>query len=385
MKIFNTLFFSVYLLTMPLLASENSLTLFVYPPQKELNWNSPKTVLNDFLGITVLKSLFPGQTIEASNPDGETSEINQYYKSTMGHTIAHVSCTDSNGEKYDTWSSFSGQDFAEVDKKNIFVDKIGLGVLFYDYFDGHIIQGEENIKRLVYYRAAKRDGEKTRPRYLQVPVDAAKCDALKDFVTFFEGFKHKKEISVEELMALPDESKLYFTTNIDPYESYLARKVDPKARVGGGCAPYGVALLKVIGKYDYYFDYIWKLNIVVSENKLGKTNPVNILNVILGSLGNHWADKGYPTRTMSQYDPDLMWKFIGDVIKCQENNAKNCSIPVTPWFAKNSGRAEKGETIKLSDTRKIVWTETDEETNQDVEKEVLKTRTQEIEGIILHK
>lgn len=375
----------VIFVSLPLLANENTLTLFAYPTQRKIDWSTPKNAIKDFLGIAVRKLIFPGAKIEAINPDGESSEIDEYYKSTMGHTVTHVKCTTSSGEKFDEWTSFSGQDFIEVDNKNIFKEKMGLGILFYDYADGHIIRGEENIKRLIYFRAKNRAEEKVKPRYLQIPIDHSQCDKLKEFINFFTSFNYDKDITLEQLLSRPEDQTLFFTTNLDPYESFLDRKNDPKAKVGGGCAPYAVALMKVVNEYDNYFDSIWKLNLTISENKFGnkKNNPIAFVDLIFGKMGERWADPGYPTKKMSQYDPTRIWEFIGDVLKCEKNYFINCSPSIAPWIDKNFERIEKGEAIIFSDTQKIQDTRVNYEGEYE-DREILKTQEQTATGIILH-
>lgn len=362
-----------------LMASEDTLTVFAYPPSKPLDWTTPKTALRSFIKITIQQKLFRGEKIESLDETNQSSTINEFYRSTMGHTITHVKCTTSQGEKYDTWTSFSGQDYLEVDNRLLFEDKVGLGALFYDYFDGHIINGEENIKRLVYYRGGGS------PRYLQVPVDANNCDQLKEMVEFYKGFQHKKFMPLRELEALPDEQKLYFTTNLDPYESYMARKSDPKAKVGGGCAPYGIALLKVINKYDRDLDSLLKLKLEISENQFGdkQRNPIHLKELLFGEKGSHWKFPGFSTRKMNQYDPSLIWAFIGGIQKCIETQGNECEGKYAQWYASNASRLESGQKISLENTLKVKIQEQNVYGEYEY-KDVLKTRKVDLEGIILN-
>ena len=364
-------------------AVDNALTLFAYPPKKELNWKSPKSAIMSFMEIDIVKVLFPGEKIKVTDTNGEEGSINENYRSTMGHTITHVSCMQSNQQEFDAWTSFSGEDFSAVDKRNIFTDKLGLGILFYDYQDGHIIDGQENIKRLIYYKANKRNGTKTKPRYLKILIDQEQCDQVAHLVNFFRSFKHPKDMTLEELEALPSEKKLYFTTNIDPYDSYQKRLQDPNTMVGGGCAPYGIAMLKTIGEFDSYFDSIFKLNLDIGISQIGEKNknPISIFSILFGKKGTYWALPNEPIRTMSQYDPNLIWKFMGNLYSCLNGSDDSCKLVDSDWKRKNSYRLQAGEDITFSDT--ILVKERDMNSDRGENILVPKTTTVNINGVIL--
>jgi hypothetical protein len=246
------------------------------------------------------------------------------YYSTMGHAIAHISCELPDGGVYDKWASFSGQNFQKVNADMTFKEKLGLGQLFSEYIDGHIISGEENQRRLANYKNAK--GAK--PKYLLFPIDSAACVRLKDMVTFFEHFNFPPSFTLEDLNKRGDKENLFFTVAIDPYDSYVARQNDPEAKVGGGCTSFGAALIKMAGKDDPAFAQLWQRRVDVSERliggtidpRTGKTRKVDILSLItpdpiIGHLGNHWVYEGYPNRTVTMYDPQKVWDFADSACK----------------------------------------------------------------------
>jgi len=129
-----------------------TLTIYAYPPRRILDWSTPKTALADFATIAIGQAVNMNPRIDFISDFGEAGSIPRSYRSTMGHTIAHASCSLPDGTPYDAWTSFSGQDFPEVDRDLLLKDKAGLGMLFQDYIDGHIISGVENKMRLVYYK-----------------------------------------------------------------------------------------------------------------------------------------------------------------------------------------------------------------------------------------
>jgi hypothetical protein len=344
--------------------SSNTLTIYAYPPRHAINWKSPSKALFSFLGIELGKKLRPGKEIESINSYGESSVISSQYRSTMGHTIAQVECTTTSGERYTKWSSFSGQDFTAIDKVNLLDEKLGLGILFYDYIDGHIISGEENINRLIYYKGERKEGARVKPRYMKFDISPESCDELKSMTSFYETFHYPKGSTYEELLARDPSKVLYFTTNLDPYESFQERLSNVDAKVGGGCAPYAVGLLKAANLFDSSLDSVFKLELDVSEKLMGsKENPVTVLSLLLGKKGAHWTYDGYKNRHMSQYDPQKIWSFIGDVQECIKN--RPCELDHNKWYEDNKASLSRGAKVTL--------------TNQVQEKSV------ELEGIVLKK
>ncbi len=336
-------------------AAGGTLTIYAYPPRKILDWSTPKEVLADFAGIAAGQGLASGPKIDFVSDFGEAGSIPRTYKSTMGHTIAHVQCALPDGTPYESWSSFSGQDFMEVDKELILTRKIGLGALYQDYIDGHIISGVENKMRLIYYKG--RHGNA--PRYWQQSIDGQSCGRVRDMVEFFKSFHFPKNSTLQDLAARPAERTLYFTSNLDPYVTYMARKLDRTAKVGGGCAPYGLGLLKAAWKYDYTLDSVFTLRLAVSERLIGgipdesgRIREVTI-DELTGSLGESWTYPGYRNREFKNYDPYRIWTFIGGVNACLTGDAGNCSPEASSWLSTRSGRVAAGPAQTMSDTRMV--------------------------------
>jgi hypothetical protein len=330
-----------------------TVTIYAYPPRRIIDWSSPKAALAGFSLTSFGQALNSGEQVDFISDFGEQGSIPRTYKSTMGHTIAHVSCVLPDGAPYDSWTSFSGQDFHAVDKELMLDKQAGLGMLYEDYIDGHIISGNENRMRLIYYTG--KSG--VSPRYLSQKIDPQACAAVRDMAEFFKEFHFPKGMTYEELKDRPEEKILYFTTNMDPYATYMRRRLTGRGKVGGGCAPYGVSLLKAAGKYDTALDPLFTLKLSVSERLIGNIPDVKggirrvSLSELTGSLGASWRHAGYREREFRNYDPYLIWKFIGEARSCLTGGA--CSGPAADWAARNSRRLSMGETQVLSDTRTV--------------------------------
>ncbi|MGE0631919.1 MAG: hypothetical protein AB7O96_05900 [Pseudobdellovibrionaceae bacterium] len=343
----------------PLNGIKNSLIVYVYPPRQKLNWSSPKSILFSFAKMAIAREILMNSDVKFKSDEGEDGSISSDYLSTMGHTLNHIQCTLPNGERFDRWTSFSGQNFSEVDKRLMLTEKRGMGSLFYNFNDGHIISGAENYERIVYYKGRSfRDADGSygtvRPRYIQYEVDAKRCLEMKKMVGFFESFRFNSKTTLVELEAKEranPENVLYFTNQIDPYDSYKNRMKTGRGIVGGGCAPYAVALVKAAGHFSGDFENYWILPIQVSERLIGGYDPVrnenrqvSVKEIALGKLGDNWTYPGYNNRPFNQYDPQKIWDFTGQVLFCLTDGKRGCSQSVDAWLSTRDLPYEIGET-----------------------------------------
>ena len=357
-----------------------TLTIYSYPPRNILDWSAPKEAMADFARTTMGQYLH-SDTVNFVSDFGEAGSAPQSYRSPMGHTLAHIQCALPDGAMYDSWTSFSGQDLSGVDKDNLINKKLGLGVLFYDYIDGHIISGDENKLFLINY-----DGKNGNlPRYWQQNIDAKTCGSVRDMNEFFKSFHFQKGSTLEALQARPPGQVLYYSSNMDPYEGYLARRQGRETKIGGGCAPYGLGLLKAAGKYDYLLDDILTLRLDVSEKLIGgipdETGHIREVSLkdLLGDLGENWTYPGYKNRKFKNYDPYLIWQFIGGVNACLTGSAGNCPPEASAWLSARQGHVSAGPVQIMSNTIKVKSSTAASDTRTD--KKV--THTVSMQGIIV--
>ena len=310
----------------PALASAGgTLELYVYPASYHLDWSSPVSLLYDFLGIYAVKEMAEEDLVTAPDGLGHSVSINRNYYSAMGHTIGHISCTLSDGSSYEKWSSYWGQDDRKVDLE-LAMEGSGAGSLFYDFVDGYVRNGEINVAQLVYINHERTiDGVELNgsPRHIRVNITAEQCHDLKEMVTFLEGFRHPPGTTTDDILEMPEDEVLYFTTNLDVYDSYQNRMATGTGRIGGGCSNYVVAMFKMVGLYSEILDKRWTRRLSVSESLIGgsgecgeECDSVSSLAVGLGLYGNEWLYEGYPSRPLALHDPLLIWNFIGNAQAC---------------------------------------------------------------------
>ncbi|MBK8554756.1 MAG: hypothetical protein IPL65_02805 [Lewinellaceae bacterium] len=209
-----------------------------------------------------------------------------------------------------------------------------MGLLFHNYPGGYLIKGEENVKRLIYYTGFDRKEKAGRdlfPRYLQLEIGCRQCEDIKAIVDFYDQYHALDKEIGSAVNAADSVDRLYFTSNIDPYEAYTRKKQTGEGMVGGGCAPFGVALLKVSGLYDTRCETRWIRPITISQNLTGELGKVSPWSLILGRKGNQWVWNGFQNSSLRSYDPDLIWHYIGEVMGENADESTLGQNELGPW------------------------------------------------------
>ncbi|MCX5784145.1 MAG: hypothetical protein NTX59_00495 [Elusimicrobia bacterium] len=315
-------------------------TVYAYPPTFKQDWSSPRGMLGSMLSSDLKKQLYSTKTGFVSDFN-EEGTVDDNYKSAVGHVEAHVKCTLPEGGVYDVWTGMVGRKMMSADIDVLVNKKLGMGSMFHAFVDGYLANGEENIWRLVNYKSSGRDI----PRYWEQEIDSQACGKIKEMVGFYSGFHYKPGTTLAQLQALPPEKIFYFDTTKDPYNTYMARRANgDNTPVGGVCASYGMALLKMAGKYDYSIDDQFRSNIEVSErliggipDETGKIREVELSDLVFGSLGGSWTYPGYKNRLYNSYDPQHIWQFIGEVGDCAWGGPL-CTLAASEWYNKNKSR-----------------------------------------------
>jgi hypothetical protein len=292
-----------------------------------------------------------GKEISSMDNWGNESKIDENYRADIGHAITHVSCTLNNGELFERWSSISGEEYPEIDFDNIFKRKMGMGIFFHEYVDGHVISGEENRNLLIYYKGKAGKKIKAAPRYLQYEITPDQCESLVEMIKFYEVFHYNEDLELSELKSRDAKEVLLFSTKIDPYMAYKKRLISADEKVGGNCASYAFGLLKMANLYDEELNEQLKLKLNISEKLIGTSDkPVSLSSLLWGSTGRKWIHQGFTNRLLESFDPQKIWDFMGDLRDCtsQDKGQNDCKLKELNWFKKNAMHMEKGPTITLT-------------------------------------
>lgn len=297
--------------------SRDLLTIFVYPPTVTLDYGSPASLMWSMASNELVGLLSFRRRIRFHDERGRELSMKIPYRSIIGHTIACISCTLPDGSSFRHWASMSSYDYTGQALHMFLYEKRGLAMLFHDYPDGRILRGQENVLRLVNYRGGRfrhgpSKGKRKEPRYISFGLDREQCSTVRDFILFFENLQHSATSPEGVFDPSRPEDLLYFSSTIDPYESYQRRLATGKGKVGGGCAPFAVSLLKVAGHFHPDWDSLWARPFQVSESLIGGFEyKVSPFAVMFGRQGKRWVEKGHTVHRLNVYDPHLIWDFIG--------------------------------------------------------------------------
>lgn len=286
------------------------LTVFVAPSINYINWKSPKT-----LSRTFFKGL-KNRKLKAAKG---------FYATNLGHGAVYFNCTDSNGINHHQWTGMAGNEDLRLYKAPVFKDRDGVNVLFENFEDGYVQSTTQVIKAFASYygRKIKDDSgsvKKMDIRYLKYEINHQQCDEV---VKFYEAFREVSYVKPQRRKVrkqLRDDEKLFYGLTAKPYELYLKKTENPESKtpLGGGCTSFMAAFLKAAGLYQDLFDAHFIRTIPVSYQE-NKEEDVTLSQLIFTRKGNSWTSPGTPTKNLSFYDPELIWKFMDGLYTCQES------------------------------------------------------------------
>ncbi len=315
-------------------ASEpGTISLFVNPAQKFINFKSPRSMVASF-GGSYLKQ-FVGD------------KLLNMHKGGMGHAVARVNCTDTQGQPHSFFAGLSGQYSLEQDKIDLFEDRLGLGVLFREYADGYI-QASSYVRLLIGDHRGRliRDGKgvikRMTPKFMSFEVTPAQCERAVEYYELFKAKRFLEPPKREEYVTMGPDEPLYFSFNYDPYLVYQEikqRGLSPEqARMGGGCSSFAAGFLKAAGVFDPIFEKLWRVHLEVGESYIGGDETGREVSVGKVVMASKWAKKGDRTKRVSFYHPENIWAFFEGVEDCANGEVASrfCTPSVRQWVLKKS-------------------------------------------------
>lgn len=296
--------------------TEGFLALFVYPPSAPVDYSTPASALRSVLSIELDRLLFSHRKVSFTDDRGRSGNIRVPYTSTIGHTLACISCTLPDGTRYRQWASVSSLTYARTGIRLLFREQAGMRILFHDYPDGILISGAENWLRLIHYNGSrmpggwwKRQGEV--PRYMARPITRTACSQLKEMISFFAAMTENTFLHAGDGTPVHADDRFWFGSSADPWDGYKHRKKTGTGKVVAGCAPFGVALWKAAGGWDHRMDSLWTLRIQVGDHLIGGPGRrVSVPAILWGKGGQGWITGNEPAHTFASHDPALIWSSI---------------------------------------------------------------------------
>ncbi len=293
--------------------------LIVVPPYRPQNWSTPRKLLKSQIAnaITIApqKLFAPG-----------------WHKSSTGHGMIHFKCESSTGP-LEEWTGFSG-DGDGKGTRLVFKEKAGLGVLLYEFPDGHV-QSPDFVQN---YITESSKVQRHKPRFMKMPISREQCDLMACHLKAFRAVKAP-------------------TYGFTP---------DPLKYEGAGCTSYATSFLQVAGLYEPEFDRWWR-KLVISSRLVGKRSlqkehgaidsdqpgKVGWLKVLALFKKSKWRAEGTSNYELNILDPQLMVDFVDDVIQCAEDETRCSDRRALRWVqAKGARKIDNafGPAIELAST-----------------------------------
>lgn len=329
----------------PIFANANGkVSIIVTPARKYLDFTSPRSMFLSF-GQSYLS-----RTLGAS--------LAHRQKSGMGHVVAHIDCTDSDGNEQSFYTGISGQYSQEQDNLDIFEDQIALGVLFRGYRDGHVQASKyvkyligENVGRVIL--DARRVPKRMAPKFISFEVTPKQCSEIMQFHQVFKDKKFGEPPSYEEYVTMRENEPLYFNFVMDPYETYQnirKNNLDPShSKIGAVCSSFAAGLLKVAGLFQPIFEKKWKVDFQVGESLIGKPEIGHRVSLFDVLKRKQWVQGGEPSRRLRFYHPEYLWSFFQGVEDClqYQKKGKFCTNEILAWSKSNHRKLKiEDKTIK---------------------------------------
>lgn len=284
------------------------IVLFVYPPSLPLRAESPAKMFRGTLRIELRRLLTPSRRVRFEEEDGTPGTLRSPYFSTIGHTIVWLHCPEDSGRNVEDWASLSAHDFAARGLQRLIRDGRGLGILLDPYPEAYLPGAVENPLRLLHYRGWRR-GRRIAPRYLAIPVGAEACADVRAMVRAYR--EAAREPFPLEADADPQRG-LVFSSVLDPHDLYLRRQAAGAGILGGGCAPFGIALLKGADAFHPHMDTLWNMVLDMPESLIGGDGRrVAVWRLLLGRPSRAWASEGQRSQRYVNADPQRIWDWIG--------------------------------------------------------------------------
>lgn len=246
--------------------AENSLTLYIIPPPREISWKSPSSAMWDAFG-TAIKSTYHS----------------------IGHVTAHVKCDEWNGRP--PVNELTGATSDEDNERDmIFNQGSGMGILFYD-FKGHLESYSDIWKDL--HIGKEMENRLSTLRFL---VNPESCHRMKQYIDEYR------------------EQRLG-----EHYGLYLR----PRHREGAGCTAFASSVAEVGGVLTPEIKKAWSTTVLVPEKFIGRpvTNrEVPAKTIMFSNEAKRWAYPSEAHRSLFFYDTQFMWAWLKKIWDKGPNN-----------------------------------------------------------------
>jgi hypothetical protein len=249
--------FYIFLFCEKLIYAENSITLFIIKPPREISWESPRSIT-----WTAFKS-----------------RVNSDFHS-IGHTMIQLQC-DKTKESAEINEVTGMTDIDHsLDKELLFEKGIGMGVFFYDY------PGTLNSEKFVWREVFQSSEMYERLATLKALLNPKSCHRLAQYLKEYKEF--------------------------DVYK-HFGLSLSPRKKEGAGCTSFAASFFEVAGLLSSEIKKAWTLDVHVQESLIGRPlidQFIESTQLLYGSKAKSWAKENEKNWPILVYDTQFLYRWI---------------------------------------------------------------------------
>ena len=256
-KFSSFLFCCAFFLVIQNVKAENSLSLYVITPPREISWKSPSSLTWSAFKNAV-KSDFHS----------------------IGHAMIHLQCDPTQNSAAVNEQTGATSIENSDDKDLLFQNGIGMGLLFYDF------PGELNSYKYVSRQLEIASEMLNRLSTFKALINESSCQKL---ATYLKEYKEKK------------------------LDSHYGLSLNPRKAEGAGCTAFAASFFELAGLLNPDIKKSWSLHLNVQEKLIGdpiSDQHVPLNNILFGEEGSAWATKNEASRPLTVYDTQLFDHWI---------------------------------------------------------------------------
>jgi hypothetical protein len=256
LRFFYFLFFFIFF-NLRNIHSENSLTLFIIKPPREISWESPRSIT-----WTAFKS-----------------RVSSDFHS-IGHTMIQLRCEKTReSSEVNEVTGMTDIDHS-LDKELLFEKGIGMGVFFYDY------PGTLNSEKFVWREVSQASEMHERLATLKALLNPSSCHRLAQYLSEYKKFGVYRHFGLS---------------------------LSPRKKEGAGCTSFAASFFDVAGLLNSEIKKAWTLDVYVQENLIGRPlidQFIESTQLLYGSKAKSWAKENEKSWPLLVYDTQFLYRWI---------------------------------------------------------------------------
>ena len=250
-----------------MLCAENSITLLIIKPPREISWESPRSIT-----WTAFKS-----------------RVKSDFHS-IGHAMVQIQCDPTQENEAVNEVTGVTDVVHSMDKDLLFEEGIGMGVFFFDY------PGMLNSEKYVWREVFQASEMYHRLATIKALINVESCKRASRYL------KEYKELEIYKHFGL---------------------SFNPRKKEGAGCTSFAASFFEVAGILTPEIKNAWSLKVEVQEKLIGRpfnSQFIETSDLLFGSDAKKWADQTEKSRPLLVFDTQFLYSWVKKIWEKGENN-----------------------------------------------------------------